>query len=53
MSEENVNVVKSFLDVGVREDWPRVAELMDPRHAAPSRGALLVVWTTKSPQSEG
>ncbi len=30
MSEENINVVKSFLDAGVREDWPRVAELMDP-----------------------
>ncbi len=30
MSEENINVVKSFLDAGARRDWPRVAELVDP-----------------------
>ena len=30
MSEENVNVVRDFLDAGKREDWTRVAELVDP-----------------------
>jgi ketosteroid isomerase-like protein len=30
MSEENVNVVKAFIDAGTREDWTRVAELVDP-----------------------
>ena len=30
MSEENVNVVKAFLDASVRRDMTRVAELVDP-----------------------
>jgi Ketosteroid isomerase-related protein len=31
MSEENVNVVKAFLDASMRRDWTRLAELVDPK----------------------
>jgi ketosteroid isomerase-like protein len=31
MSEENVNVVRAFLDASMRRDWTRLAELVDPR----------------------
>ena len=30
MSEENVNVVRAYLDAGVRQDWTRLEELVDP-----------------------
>ena len=30
MSEENVNVVRAFLDAGVQQDWRRLQELADP-----------------------
>jgi ketosteroid isomerase-like protein len=31
MSEENVNVVRAFLDASVRRDWTRLADLVDSR----------------------
>jgi ketosteroid isomerase-like protein len=30
MSEENVNVVRAFLDARVQQDWKRLEELADP-----------------------
>ncbi|HEY7267532.1 MAG TPA: nuclear transport factor 2 family protein [Solirubrobacterales bacterium] len=30
MSEENMDIVRAFLDAGERRDWTRLAELADP-----------------------
>jgi ketosteroid isomerase-like protein len=30
MSEENVNIVRAFMEAGERRDWTRLAELADP-----------------------
>ncbi len=30
MSEENVNIVRAFLDASTRRDWTRAAELVEP-----------------------